>query len=68
MRNKSVFSVTFSADSDVEASEVAKRHHEKLRDELFIEGADHPTAISLKHLYAENRDILADPQHKSLSN
>jgi hypothetical protein len=66
MRYESVFTVTFEAGSDAEARETAGRHHEQLRDDLLIEGADHPFAIELKHIYAAGRDVLAGPASKSI--
>jgi hypothetical protein len=67
MRYESVFTVIFHARSDMEACETARHHHEQIRDELLIEGADHPHNICLKHLCAGDRDILEAPAAKSIS-
>ena len=58
MRCQCVFTVTFHANSKTEARSIAVSHYEQIRDDLRIEGADHPSEFTLDHLYADGRDIL----------
>lgn len=67
LRYHSVFTIVFSAASDVEANDIAVRHHEQLRDDLLIEGADHPSEITLNHVYAAGeRDTLSRELRKAI--
>jgi hypothetical protein len=67
VRYESVFAITFHAASDVEAKQIALQHHEILRDQLRVEGADHPHDIRLAGLHSEGRNLLHEPHEKSIS-
>lgn len=67
MRYESIFAVTFDADTDAEARRLARLHHAQLRDDLLIEGADHPRQIQLRHLFTDGRDILPETEGKQIT-
>jgi hypothetical protein len=47
----------FAKHPVVESCLHAKRHHEQLRDDLLIEGADHHFEIRPKHIYEAGRNV-----------
>lgn len=66
MRYQSTFVVTFNAVSDAEARSIAEQHHRQLRDDLAVEGADHPYEITLDRLQTNGRDVLDAPKEKPI--
>ncbi len=66
MRYQALYSVTFEALSDTQAWTIASKHHEQLRDELRIDGVDHPLDITLDGLQTAGRDVLPRPESKSI--
>jgi len=58
VRCQCIFTVTFHANSKIEARSIAASHYQQIRDDLRIGGADHPSECTLDHLYADDRDIL----------
>ncbi len=71
MRYKSIYSVSFDADDDEAAQGIARNHHEHIRDDLRVEGADHPHMVTLEELLAidasGSRKVLAQRASKPIS-
>jgi hypothetical protein len=66
MRCRATYSIAHEAFTAAQARSIAFVHFEQLRDQLLVEGADHPCEFTLSHVYVNEHEILDEALTKPM--